>query len=186
MVGIKFTFISIEEIPKTRRGKMFLIFLLLMLFVVGYTLFNPSPFAITLSVVMVAFTVIVAFVTGDEWETPRIKVLDVNKSKNYVALHVKNIGAEGEVTATVVGKPEFKVRWFKTTEDIKEAGGEKEADLKRGSESYVIIRRKAVIGAGQRMSDFGLHHITLRFPETNQEFKYAFSITEKGIEDLEF
>ncbi len=121
-----------------------------------------------------------------ESEIPKIKVLDVNRSKNYFALHVKNVGAEGEVTATVVGKPEFKVRWFKTTEDIKEAGGEKEADLKRGSESYVIIRRKAVIGAGQRMSDFGLHHITLRFPETNQEFKYAFSITEKGIEDLEF
>ena len=121
-----------------------------------------------------------------ESEIPKIKVLDVNRSKNYFALHVKNVGAEGEVTATVVGKPEFKVRWFKTTEDIKEAGGEKEADLKRGSESYVIIRRRAVIGTGERMSDFGLHSITLRFPETDQEFKYAFRITGEGIEDLEF
>ena len=35
-----------------------------------------------------------------------------------------------------------------------------------------------------KMSDFGLHSITLRFPETNQEFKYAFRITEEGIEDF--
>jgi hypothetical protein len=120
---------------------------------------------------------------SSEPNEPKIEVLDVNRSKNYVALHVKNVGAEGEVTA-MVDKAEFEVRWFKTTKDIKEVGGEKEADLKRGSERYVIIRRRAVIGTGQRMSDFGLHSITLRFPETNQEFKYAFRITEEGIEDF--
>ena len=114
---------------------------------------------------------------------PKLKVLDVNQYKNYFALHVKNVGAKGEVTA-MVDKPEFEVRWFKTSKDIKEVGGEKEADLERGSKSYVIIRRRAVIGAGQRMSDFELHSITLRFPETDQEFKYAFRITEKGVEDF--
>jgi hypothetical protein len=50
----------------------------------------------------------------------------------------------------------------------------------------IKVRRRTVIGTGERMSDFGLHSITLRFPETNQEFKYAFRITGEGIEDLEF
>jgi hypothetical protein len=45
--------------------------------------------------------------------------------------------------------------------------------------SYAIGERGMV-----KMSDFGLHSITLRFPETNQEFKYAFRITEEGMEDF--
>lgn len=144
-----------------------------------------------------SFIWIVAFAVGvsivfyicakyfSEPSKPKIKVLDVNMHKNYYVLHVKNVGAEGEVSA-VVDKPEFKVRWFKTFDEINELGGGKEADLKRGSESYVIIRRRAVIGTGQRMSDFGLHHISLRFPETDQEFKYSFRITDEGIKDFEF
>ena len=151
-----------------------------------------------------SFVWIVAFAVGvsivfyicakyySEPNKPKIKVLNVNSFKNYITLHVKNVGAEGKVTATVADatvlsdKPEFKVRWFKTSNEIKEIGGEKEVDLKRGNESYVIIRRRAVIGTGQRMSDFGLHHISLRFPETDQEFKYSFRITDGGIEDLNF
>ena len=67
---------------------MFLIALLLMILVVAYTLFNPSPFSITISVIMVAYTIIVAFVTGDE-NTPLIKVsnprVEIEKSTNRVS-----------------------------------------------------------------------------------------------------
>ena len=152
-----------------------------------FMVFDKLFLAYWLGVPVLLFVIMIICIKYfSESEIPKIKVLDVKSSKNYFTLHVKNVGAEGEVTATVVDKSEFKVRWFKTIDEIKEVGGEKEVDLKRWCESYVIIRRRAVIGAGQRMSDFGLHAITLRFHETNQEFKYAFRITEEGIEDLEF
>ena len=66
MVSIKVSHLSFEEIPKTWRGKMFLIVLLLMLFVVGWTFFHPSLTSIALTIVMIAFAIITAFITSED------------------------------------------------------------------------------------------------------------------------
>ena len=128
-----------------------------------------------------------------EAEIPKIKVLnDVEKTEDYFGLHVKNVGAEGKVTATLENNSAglFKVRWFKFRKEMKGAGGEKERTLVRGEESFVVISRRAVNVAEtiprKTLSDLGWHHITVRFPEADQIFKYSFRITEGGIEDLEF
>ena len=120
--------------------------------------------------------------------TPRIKVLDVKKSKDYFGLHVKNVGAKGKVRASLGNNSAglFKVRWFKFGEEMSGTGGEKERTLERGEENFVVIsRRAAIVTGGRTMSDLGWHHIKVRFPETYQVFKYKFHITDGGIKDLE-
>ena len=122
----------------------------------------------------------------DEREPPKIEVLNVESSPEFISLHVKNVGARGKVTATVKNHSNFKVERFKLGAGIKETVGEQEKELVRGEERRVLIRRRSVINTGRERFDLGLYNITLRFPETNQEFKYAFRITEEGIEDLVF
>ena len=123
----------------------------------------------------------------DERELPQIEVLNVKTSADFIGLHVRNVGAEGKVSATVKNHSNFIVKWFKLDDGIKETVGEKEKELVRGEECRVVIKRKATIVTGKStISDWGLHLIKLRFPETDQVFKYSFRITEGGIEDLEF
>jgi hypothetical protein len=122
----------------------------------------------------------------DERELPKIEVLNVKSSTDFINLHVKNVGAKGKVTATVENHSRFIVRWFKGDGAIKGAVGEKEKKLERGEECNVVIRRPAVPGTGQKMSYYGFHYISLRFPETDQIFKCKFSITEEGIKDFGF
>lgn len=122
---------------------------------------------------------------------PKINVLDEEiYTTDIIRLRVKNVGAEGKVTASVGNNSKFKARWFKLNEEIKGIGGEKEKNLARGEECFVSISRRAAHVINRNQSDLGLHYITVRFPETYQVFMYAFRITNKtedgGIKDLEF
>ena len=86
---IKISLLSLEEIPKTGRGKMFLVVLVLMLLTVGITLSHPTHYLIILSIGMVALALITALITGDEIEKGREAieqkeafVLETNNIKN--------------------------------------------------------------------------------------------------------
>lgn len=59
--------ISIDEIPKTWRGRMFLIACIIMIFIIAYTIFfNQSWLWIGISACAVAATCIIAFITREE------------------------------------------------------------------------------------------------------------------------
>lgn len=123
----------------------------------------------------------------DERELPKIEVLNAKNSATSIELHVKNVGAEGKVTAFVENNSKFMVRWFELTEAIKGAVAEKEKKLARGGECRVdISRKKVTVTGGKTITDWGAHLIKVHFPETDQIFKCKFRITDEGIKDFEF
>jgi len=123
----------------------------------------------------------------DARELPKIEVLNAKNSTTSIELHVKNVGAEGKVTAFVENNSKFIVRWFELNEAIKGAVGEKEKKLARGGECRVdISRKKVTVTGGKTITDWGSHLIKVHFPETDQIFKCKFRITDEGIKDFEF
>ena len=119
----------------------------------------------------------------DARELPKIEVLNVKNSATSIELYVKNVGAEGKVTAFVENNSKFIVRWF----ELKGVVGEKEKKLARRGECRVdISRKKVAVSGGKRITDWGSHLLKVHFPETDQIFKCKFRITEEGIKDFEF
>lgn len=119
----------------------------------------------------------------DARELPKIEVLNVKNSATSIELYVKNVGAEGKVTAFVENNSKFIVRWF----ELKGVVSEKEKKLARREECRVdISRKKVAVSGGKRITDWGSHLLKVHFPETDQIFKCKFRITEEGIKDFEF
>ena len=123
---------------------------------------------------------------NDERELPKIEVLEAKSTASSIELHVKNVGAEGEVTAFVENNSRFKAEWF----ELNGVVAEKKKKLSRSGEYLVRINRKTVKVANRvantRPEDYEPHLLKVHFPEAGQIFKCKFSITEGGIEDFEF
>jgi membrane protein implicated in regulation of membrane protease activity len=156
-----------------------------------------SPFIIGITAVIVWITLFFFIIyalgrynltkhamTGDERETPKLKMLDKKIRGSIIGLRVKNVGAKGEIRVSVVNDEKgIKARWFKSYREMTAIGGKEKIELARGDECYVCITRGAVI---DKKSDIGSHQIKVRFSEANQMFKCKFHITDEGIENFEF
>ena len=126
MVGIKIAFLSIEEIPKTWRGKMFLFFLVLSVISFTIMLLRPSLLTGIAFAVIFVVTMIDIFIGGKEPE------IDQERAKELLKSRLKSFMAywEGDKESLLEGdkkrKKELRGKLFEIGNGLKKKVEEKE------------------------------------------------------------